>query len=146
MNTIISFSSRKNGNCGKISELIGTKVANVQIFSFSDFQISPCGGCDYECFRSREACPHFGDMEYRLLDAVCRSERTNFVLPNYSDYPNAYLFIFNERCQCYFQGHPELLEQYLNVPKKFVVVSNSAGRNFQEAFTQHAADEPEILF
>ena len=68
-----------------------------------------------------------------------------FVVPNYCDYPCANFFIFNERSQCYFQGHSELLEQYLNVPKKFIVVSNSTSENFRLAFTQHVYDEPEIL-
>lgn len=146
MNCIVSFSSRKNGNCSNIAERIKSKLLNSEVYSFADFHISPCRDCCYECFRSREACPHFDDMEYRLLDAVCRSEAAYFIVPNYCDYPCANFFIFNERSQCYFQGHPKLLEQYLNVPKKFVVVSNSVSGNFRAAFTQHSAGEPELLF
>lgn len=146
MNCIVSFSSRKSGNCGNIAEFIKNELPNSDVYSFADIQISPCGNCNYECFRRREACPHFDDMEYRLLDTVCRSEAAYFVIPNYCDYPCSNFFIFNERSQCYFQGYPKLLDQYLNVPKKFIVVSNSISNNFRETFTQHSSCEPEILF
>lgn len=146
MVTVVSFSSRFNGNCGKISNYLGHFFQDSQVFSFFDFTIHPCGGCHYECFASRETCPHFQDMEYQLLDSITHSHRAVFVVPNYCDYPNANFFTFNERSQCYFQGHPELLEQYLAVPKKFVVISNTGTANFREAFTQHTYQEPEILF
>ncbi len=81
-----------------------------------------------------------------MLDTVCRSDRAVFVVPNYCDFPCANFFIYNERSQCYFQGHPERLEAYLNVPKRFIVVSGSESGNFAEAFQQHTGLEPEILF
>ena len=143
---IISFSSRVDGNCNKIANFIAQKVANSVIFLFSEIHIIPCGSCHYECFLSREACPHISDAEYHLLNAITHCEEAYFVVPNYCDYPCANFFIFNERSQCYFQGHPELLEKYLNVPKKFIVVSNSASETFRQAFIQHTAVEPEILF
>lgn len=146
MNCIISFSARKQGNCEQIAEFVRKKLQNSTGFCFSEFQIHPCGNCNYDCFTNREGCPYISDREYALLDAICRSETSYFVVPNYCDYPCANFFIFNERSQCYFQGHSELLEQYLNVPKKFIVVSNSISENFRLAFAQHVCDEPEILF
>lgn len=80
------------------------------------------------------------------MEAICQSETTCFIVPNYCDFPCANFFIFNERSQCYFQGRPEFLNQYLNVPKKFVVVSNSKSEVFPAAFVQHCAGEPEILY
>ncbi len=38
------------------------------------------------------------------------------------------------------------MEQYLRVPKKFVVISGSESKNFAEVFKQHTDQEPEILF
>lgn len=146
MNVMVSFSARKQGNCSKILDFCSKIMKNTSVFSFSDFSVSPCGSCDYECFRSREACPHIHDMEFRILDAICRADSAVFIVPNYCDYPNANFFIFNERSNCYFQGHPELLDQYLKVPKKFVVISNTFQTNFREAFLQHTDQEPDILF
>lgn len=146
MAVIVSFSSRKGGNCGKIGAYLANMIPDSQLFSFANFTIRPCGDCGYECFQSREACPHFQDMEYRLMDAINNSTAAIFVVPNYCDYPNANFFAFNERSQCYFQGRPELLDRYLAVPKKFIVVSNTSKANFRETFTQHTDQEPEILF
>lgn len=143
---ILSFSSRKAGNCEGIAAFISRIYTSAQVYKLSDFQIQPCGTCQYECFRQRENCPHFDDMEYRLLDDICHSAIAFFIVPNYCDFPCANFFIFNERSQCYFQDRPEQLERYLNVPKKFIVVSNGDQKNFREAFTQHSAEEPEILF
>lgn len=125
---------------------LGNQIGNSVLFSFSDFQLPPCGRCGYACFSDREACPYFTDMECRLLDAICQSETACFIVPNYCDFPCANFFIFNERSQCYFQGRPELLERYLNIPKKFVVVSNSKSDNFPAAFVQHCAGAPDILY
>lgn len=80
------------------------------------------------------------------MDAVTNATEAIFVVPNYCDYPNANFFAFNERSQCYFQGRPDLLDRYLAVPKKFIVVSNTGQANFREAFTQHTDQEPQILF
>ena len=146
---IISFCSRKFGNCEQIADFIYKHFnnrTNVSVYKFSDFSIEPCGKCNYECFGNNTACPYFNDMEYTLLDQICGSDMVYFVLPNYCDYPCANFFIFNERSQCYFQNHAERLERYLQVPKKFIVVSNSKAESFTEAFQQHTDAEPRILY
>lgn len=143
---VISFSGRTGGNCDRISDLIRFSHPDSIIFRFSEHQIHPCGGCNYECFADAEACPHMDDAEYGLLEAVCRSDMVYFVVPNYCDYPCANYFIFNERSQCYFQGHPKRLNEYLNVRKKFIVISNTNQDNFKEILAQQAVCEPELLF
>lgn len=95
MAVIVSFSSRKGGNFGKIGAYLANMIPDSQLFSFANFTIRPCGDCGYECFQSREACPHFQDMEYRLMDAITNSMAAIFVVPNYCDYPNANFFAFN---------------------------------------------------
>ncbi len=144
---IISFSSRNDGNCEKISEYIRSlQNLSVKEYRFADFSIHPCGMCQYECFKNNRKCPYIDDMEYTILDQICASAFTYFVLPNYCNFPPAQFFAFNERSQCYFQNHSERLESYLNVPKQFIVVSNTGKQNFVEAMRQHTSDEPEILF
>ncbi len=143
---VISFSGRKNGNCEKIGRLVCSLLQHVKLYSFSDFTLHPCGGCNYECFDMREKCPYIEDMECTLLDEIVKSECAYFILPNYCDYPCANFFLFNERSQCYFQRRPELLEAYESVRKKFIVVSNTNEDNFKAALSYHVEEAPEILF
>jgi len=144
---IVSFSSRKAGNCEQISEYIRVVCNNsIKTYRFTDFTIHPCGNCRYECFIDSRNCPYIDDMEYQLIDEICASDMTYFVLPNYCDFPCANFFIFNERSQCYFQKHEERLDAYLQVPKQFIVVSNTGTENFIEAMRQHTDHEPDILF
>lgn len=143
---IISFSSRKNGNCGQIAAYLLSLHKDAGLYDFADFSIHPCGGCAYECFDRAGQCPFMGDREYELYEAILRSARTYYIMPNYCDYPCANFFIFNERSQCFFQGHPGRLEAYCRIPKKFIVVSNTNERNFREILAYHVEGEPEILF
>ncbi len=144
---IVSFSSKQSGNCEQISEFIKQNVDNsIKMYRFRNFSIHPCGGCQYECFQNNTACPYIQDMEYEILEAVTSANMAYYIVPNYCDYPCAHFFIFNERSQCFFQGHPKRLEAYLNIAKRFIVVSNSQSDHFKEAFTQHISSEPQILF
>ena len=116
------------------------------LFDFSEFDVHPCGRCASECFTARENCPYFKDKEYEILEAIVHSEMVYFVLPNYCDYPCANYFIFNERSQCFFQGKPNFLEAYLNIPKRSIVISNTNRENFIQALAYHSDKEPEALF
>ena len=143
---IISFSARKNGNCAQIGKYIQKLVQDPVLFEFSERSIHACGGCDYECFTDQTKCPYKDDMECEILDAIVQSEMTYFILPNYSDYPCSNYFVFNERSQCYFQGKPKLLDDYLKVPKRSIVVSNTNTENFSKALAYQTEQTPDILF
>ena len=148
---LISFRGRENGSCAAIAEELRRwyrERATIRSFAFSSVSVTPCGRCGYQCFQARELCPYFSDSELLLCEAVLDSDCACFIVPNYCDYPCANFFIFNERSQCCFQQRPDLLEKYLAVPKKFIVVSNSSQDNFTAAFRYHVAEntEPEILF
>lgn len=143
---IVSFSSRRNGNCAQIGKLMESVLDHAELFDFSNHSIHPCGECDYQCFTSAQNCPYTDDMEYQILDAVTHSDLTYFIIPNYCDYPCANFYIFNERSQCYFQGHPELLDLYEKVQKRAVVVSNTNEENFIKALSYQSYEKTEILF
>lgn len=143
---ILSFSLRQNGNCARIGKFIQGLTKDSAFFDFSEFSLHPCGRCDYECFTERTQCPYIGDRECEILEAIVQSEMTYFILPNYCDYPCSNYFIFNERSQCYFQGRPELLDAYLNVPKHCIAVSSTDTENIAGAFAYQTAHDPDILF
>ena len=143
---IIAFSSRSNGNCSQIGKLISSMTPDPVLFDFSEFDVYPCGRCASECFSVRENYPYFADKEYEMLEAIVHSEMVYFVLPNYCDYPCANYFVFNERSQCFFQGKPDLLEAYLKIPKRSIVISNTNKDHFIQALAYQSDQEPEILF
>lgn len=146
---IISFSSRENGNCKEIGEYVSSFYNGIiKSFEFSRFTITPCGNCHYECFKANSQCPYLNDKVEEIYDTVADSDLTYFIVPNYNDFPCANFFIFNERSQGYFQKHPKKQNNYENVPKKFIVVSNTNRDNFQAAFTHHVSKSvtPNILY
>ena len=143
---IVAFSSRSNGNCSQIGKLISSLTQEPVLFDFSEFDVHPCSRCAPECFAAREKCPYFEDKEYEILEAIVHSAMAYFVIPNYCDYPCANYYIFNERSQCFFQGRPDLLEAYLNIPKRSIVISNTNQDNFIQVLTYQSNKEPEILF
>lgn len=146
---ILSFSSRKGGNCDRIAELIAQNTeGRVLQFAFSALTVTGCGQCGYACFRDRMQCPYIQDAVCDIFDAMLESRMTYWIVPNYCDYPCSNFFLLNERSQCYFNGRPNRMEQYLAVPKKFVVVSNTGRENFTTAFCDHVTpgEKPDILF
>lgn len=146
---IISFSGRKDGNCGSIAKELGKLYKNdAKTYDFSALSITPCTGCGYECFGRGENCPYFDDPIFEIYDNVTNSDLTYFIVPNYCDYPCSLFFAFNERSQCYFQKQEARLLKYLAVKKKFIVVSNTNRDNFTAAFRYHIEEdaEPDILF
>lgn len=142
---IVSFSSRKNGNSSQIGEFIKSLLPDAKLYDFTNFTINACGNCGYQCFNGSSNCPYFADKEYEILDAITNSTITYFIVPNYCDFPCANFFVFNERSLCYFQNNEKLLNTYLQVRKKFVVISNSNLENFKTAFAYHTNDVPDIL-
>ena len=142
---ILSFSSRKNGNCEQIGTYLQSMMPDAKFYRFSDFSVVPCGNCQYECKEVSGGCVH-QDMEMTLLEAIVESDHTYFIVPNYCDYPCANFFIFNERSLCYFRADPNRLDRYEAVPKKTIVISNTNEVNFVTALQYHGIKEKDILF
>lgn len=145
--TIVTFSSRIKGNCEIISKFIQQQFKNddIHIYKFSQLDITPCGKCNYECFKNKRCCPYYEDDCRKIYEDIINSDFVYFVVPNYCDYPCANYFIFNERSNCYFQSEPELLEKYLKVNKKFIVVSNTNYDNFEKVFMYQTETKPNML-
>ena len=142
---VISFSSRADGNCAAIADCVQETLGaeGLTRFDFSGLSVHGCGACHCECFRQREACPYFADDAFRLNEAAALADRAVFIVPNYCDFPCSNFFLFNERSQCCFNGHAELADRYLAVPKKFIVVSNTGRENFLAAFRDHVLPKTE---
>ena len=149
---IVNFSGRKNGNCHDIAKLVEQLLVNdhkVKILEMYDLSITPCGKCEYECFYENKSCPYNEDDIDQIYTSIHTSDEAYYIIPNYSDYPNAYFFIFNERSQRIFTNRPpDYYEQYLQVKRKFIVVSSTEEDNFKHILKDQIPEttEPDILF
>ncbi len=147
MIVVVNFSSRKNGNCYQISGVIKKhyKQKKVKIYNFFENTFETCGHCEYECFKKK--CK-VNDGINEIFKSIVQSELTLFVIPNYCDYPSSNYFKFNERSCGFFNGNKELLERYLKIKKKFIIISNTCNTNFKTALKQQVEENtiPDILF
>lgn len=147
MITIVNFSASKDANCIKIANHLKDLLNNkeIVIYNFEDFNLLPCGYCDYECIKRNEKC-QINDKLNEIYESISNSEEAIYILPNYCDYPCANFFIFNERGNGYYSNEYGRRKKYLNIKKKFIVISNSCDDNFKKAFSYHVNGEPKILY
>ena len=145
---LIQFSSREQGNCSSISSLIARHYAEdaVKAFSIDSTVVQACSNCDYECLQPTKVCPNLTVKHKNIMDAICNADLVYYIIPNYCGYPCANYFVFNERSVGYFNMDRALMQKYMAVPKRFIIVSNSEGPNFENALKQQVVGNPEILY
>ena len=145
---LIQFSSRKQGNCSSISREITDHYRKevVTRFTADSSIIQPCNNCNYECLTPGKLCPNLSKPQRQIMDAVCTADLAYFIVPNYCGYPCANYFAFNEKTAGYFNMDRDLMQKYMKVPKRFIVVSNTEGQNFENALKQQVISESEILY
>lgn len=146
--TLLSFSHRAAGNCAAVAAYIRQQLSDCHILEFvmDAESCQPCHDCDYQCLKGEGACPHQKGNYYEVLQAICASDLTYFILPNYCGFPCASYFAFNERSVGFFHGNETVLARYLDTPKRFVIVSNTESQVFVEAMQQQVSQEPQILY
>lgn len=145
---LIRFSSREFGNCATVAGEISKFYSRHTIRNFlvNGESVQPCNSCDYECLHPQKVCPNVSDGQKEIMDAICNADLAYFIVPNYCGYPCANYFAFNEKTVGYFNLNRELMKKYMNVPKRFVIISNTEGQNFTNAMQQQAAGELDIMY
>lgn len=145
---LIRFSSRDFGNSAAVSRIVSDYYANEEVHSFTvdSNTIRPCNNCNYECLMPEQTCPNLTIAQKETMDAICNADLAYFIVPNYCGYPCANYFAFNERSVGYFNMSRELMEKYMDVPKRFIVISNSEEDNFVSAMQQQVNGDPVILY
>ena len=145
---LIRFSSRKEGNCAAISAYISKHHAaqNVMEYTVDESIVQPCNCCNYECLQPGKLCPNLNDAQNAIMDSISSADLVYYIIPNYCGYPCANYFVFNERSVGYYNKDRELMKKYRNIPKRFIVVSNTEGPNFESALQQQVNHKPEILY
>lgn len=144
--TILTFSGRPDGNCANISNVILNYYKQAHVCSFVVNNIPLCGTCHYECLKPGELCPELSAAYKEMMDTICRSSIVYFVVPNYCGFPCASYFAFNERSVGYFNLNRSVMDQYMSVKKRFVIVSNTENQEFVSAMQQQTAEFPEIFY
>lgn len=144
---ILNFSGRKVGNCSAIQECISQHHANSNVRSYHiDREFQTCGNCDYECLKPDASCPNVTVIQREAMNAVCESDITYYIIPNYCGMPSGNYFAINERSVGYFNMNRDLLNQYLTVPKRFIIVSNTESDFFRKAMQQQTNQEIVALY
>lgn len=146
--TILNFSPRTGGNCGKISNYISKqyKRTDVRSYHITAENISGCHDCNYECLKPGALCPSITEYQKEIMDRICISDLVYYIVPNFCGHPCANYYAFNERSVGYFNGDRERLEQYMSSNKRFIIVSNTENETFKTAMYQQTKGEPEMLF
>ena len=80
------------------------------------------------------------------MGAVLDSDVVYLIVPNYCGFPCANFLAFNERSVGYFNLDKSLMQRYMDVRKRFVIVSNSESEVFIKAMEQQANDVSEVLY
>ena len=144
---ILNFSGRKNGNCSAIAQHITNyyEYANIRSYHI-DHKFSACGGCNYECLTPGATCPNVSDFQKEVMEAICESDITYYIVPNYCGLPTGNYFAFNERSVGYFNMDCALKGKYQSVTKGFVVVSNTENDYFVQALKSQTNQEMKILY
>ena len=145
---LIRFSSRDTGNCAAIANQIKDYYGADQTQSFIiDSAVAvPCGNCDYECLKPDRKCKNISIQQANIMEAVCNASLVYFIVPNYCGYPCANYFAFNEKSVGYFNMDRSLMQKYMRVPKRFIIVSNMESDTFLNAMRQQTDSDPDILY
>ena len=144
---ILSFSGRKGGNCEAISNFIEEfyNRTSVRLCEIDSKSFHACGNCNYECLKPGLICPVLNEKQKYIMDTIIQANIVYFVIPNYCGYPCASYFAFNERSVGYFNMDRALMKKYMDIKKRFIIVSNSEN-HFADAMKQQTNEEPEILY
>lgn len=140
---ILNFSGRKIGNCGRICDFLTDFYNRTNVCSLF-VNVGCCGNCNYECLNTNAICPNL-DKEYlQIMDGIMDADLVYYVIPNFCGYPCANYFAFNERSVGYFNMDRVKMENYMKIPKRFIIVSNTEG--FEEVLMQQTIDEPIVQY
>ena len=145
---IIQFSSRNGGNCADIGEFLRQYHSKMEVSTYiiSNSNLLPCSNCNYECLNNTATCPNRTEYHDAVMNGICSGDLVYYIIPNYCGFPCANFFAFNERKVGFFNGDRALMQKYMSVKKKFIVVSNTENDIFMNAIKQQVYAEPEILY
>ncbi len=145
--TILSFSGRSNGNCAAVADLIMNVFASANVCTSLISSIyEPCNSCDYQCLKPGEICPKLNDNQRNIMERLLESDLVYYIIPNYCGVPCANYYAFNERNVGYFNGDRSIMGKFMNLNKRFIIISNTESPAFEAAIRQQCAGNAKTLY
>ena len=81
-----------------------------------------------------------------MMDAIRRSHLVYHAVTNFCGMTSSIYYAVNERSVGYFNMDRSIMWQYMEIRKRFIIVSNTEGSVFTEAMRQQTRTDPEILY
>ena len=79
------------------------------------------------------------------MNSILNSDMVYMIVPNYCGFPCANFLAFNERSVGFFNLDRGLMQRYMAVRKRFIIVSNTENEVFQKAMEQQSKSV-EVLY
>lgn len=134
----LNFSSRKDGNCYACVDYSLNRIRNmeyeVEVINFFDYQINPCGLCNYQCFQT-EKCIKVDDAQ-ELFKKLIDADIIIYAVPTFRGHLASSFFILSERAQGIFRKDFDYTADYLRKINLIVIGNLSSGADMalHEAF------------
>ena len=145
---ILNFSPRSNGNCDQIANRIAKFHAKDTVLTYhvTAEHIKCCSGCNYECLKPDATCPLKTEYHTSMMDSILNCDIAYYVIPNFCGQPVAGFYAFNERSVGYFNGDRGLMQRFMSVKKRFIMVSNTENDAFKAAAKQQTSGQIDMLY
>ena len=80
------------------------------------------------------------------MRAVMQSDITYMIVPNFCGMPCANYYAYNERSVGFFNMDRSVMGQYMNVKKRFIIISNTETVMFDQAMRQQTKEDPDAVY
>jgi multimeric flavodoxin WrbA len=135
----LNFSSRINGNCYNCVDYclkrIKSRGYEVEIINFFNYEVNPCGLCDYQCFQT-EKCIKTDDAK-ELFEKLTNADIIIYAIPTFGGHLASSFFILSERENGIFRSRLDYYDvDYLRKINLIVIGNLSSGADMalHEAF------------
>ena len=77
---------------------------------------------------------------------MLESDLIYYIIPNHCGVPCANYYAFNERNVGYFNGDRSIMGKFMNISKRFIMVSNTETTAFESVIKQQSTAEAKTLY
>lgn len=128
---LLDFSPRKHaGNCSSMAHFLmkNNPQHTYTYVRISNKDIRPCGNCNYTCLKGPTYACENTDASRDIYALSKDADIIYYFIPIFSDYPNAYYFMFRERSQSVVNDD---MAFYTKVKKRFIFIANTGKENLK---------------
>ncbi|ERJ11511.1 flavodoxin family protein [Haloplasma contractile] len=123
----VVFSPRKNGNCADAAtynkNILNKKGYQVETIYLYDYDINPCGNCDYHCFKEGNC--NIDDDVYSIYQKLMGADYIMYYIPTFAGHLSSMYFMFHEREQGIFSDNDHEYNHAYMKKIHIIVIGNS---------------------